>query len=108
MDEKGASEQSNGNPAGVKTQGSIRFDPETLDRTLISVELLTLMRRSGDTDVLDVIIDLNLEYPKGRDAARAWVGRWLEKRFRQSTTTSPSTSQGPPVKTVEVQPPQEL
>jgi serine protease AprX len=71
------------------------FDPKKLDRTLISLELLEAIRvaagagRSGDA--LDVIIDLNLGFPRGRDAARDEVQKWLKDRFG----TRPPDAQSP-------------
>jgi hypothetical protein len=76
------------------TQEPVKFDPESLDR-LISLELLAAIRSTADDDVLDVIIDLNLEYPEGRDAARKRIASWLEKRFKQLTaSTSGNRSDG--------------
>jgi len=54
----------------------------TLDKTVIAIPLLekldeeTASRKANPSlkpEPFDVIIDLNLEYPKGRDGARKWV-----------------------------------
>jgi hypothetical protein len=90
MAENKAPEGSNGDHASAITRNPVKFDPETLDRTLISLELLAVLRNAADNDVLDVIIDLNLEYPEGRDAARKWVARWLKSRFKQSAASAGS------------------
>jgi serine protease AprX len=85
-------EKSNGGLPGPIMRDPLKFDPETLDRTLISLELLAAIRTAADSEVLDVIIDLNLEYPEGRDAARRWIAGWLRKRFAQSASGAPAVS----------------
>src|SRR5262245_12151846 len=54
------------------------FTPETLDRTIIAIPLLDKMAKDGLHKPQDVIIDLNLEYPKGREEARKEVWRWID------------------------------
>jgi subtilisin family serine protease len=53
------------------------FLPTSLDRTVIAIPLLKDLKREDkgkkDPEAHDVIIDLNLEYPEGREAARTWV-----------------------------------
>jgi subtilisin family serine protease len=60
----------------------VPFTPETLDKTVIAIPLLKKLedeRKKLETDaslareVFPVIIDLNLEYPSGRENAREWV-----------------------------------
>ena len=60
----------------------ITFTPETLDRTVIAIPLLKRLEKEQKElkekpelkpKPFAVIIDLNLEYPKGREAARNWV-----------------------------------
>jgi len=46
------------------------FDPKTLDRTVIALPLLQQFAERGDDAAFDVIIDLNLNFPGGRDRAR--------------------------------------
>ena len=92
MPENETPEKSNGGLPGAITRDPVKFDPETLDRTLISLELLAAIRTTADSEVLDVIIDLNLEYPEGRDAARRWIAGWLRKRFAQSASGAPAVS----------------
>jgi serine protease AprX len=53
------------------------FDPLVLDKTVIAIPLLEQIRQEdegrADRVIYNVIIDLNLEYPAGRDGARDWV-----------------------------------
>ena len=53
------------------------FVPENLDRTVIAIPLLKELKEEDDGEAEatthNVIIDLNLEYPGGRDEARKWV-----------------------------------
>ncbi len=60
----------------------IPFTPETLDRTVIAIPLLNRLNeeikrleenRTLKREVFAVIIDVNLEYPEGRQGARDWV-----------------------------------
>jgi len=52
------------------------FLPKSLDRTVIAIPLLKTLRREDKgkaPEAHDIIIDLNLQYPEGRDGARQWV-----------------------------------
>ena len=58
------------------------FTPESLDKTVIAIPLLEILNeeqarlrknRRLKPEVHAVIIDLNLEFPGGREAAREWV-----------------------------------
>jgi hypothetical protein len=53
------------------------FDPIVLDKTVIAIPLLEKIRQENEGRaervIYNVIIDLNLEYPSGRDGARDWV-----------------------------------
>jgi subtilisin family serine protease len=53
------------------------FDPLVLDKTVIAIPLLEQIRNENEGTakriIYNVIIDLNLEYPTGRDGARDWV-----------------------------------
>jgi subtilisin family serine protease len=49
------------------------FDPKTRDRTGIGRPLLQQLAERGDDAVFDVIFDLNLNFPGGRDRARERV-----------------------------------
>jgi serine protease AprX len=59
------------------------FNPETLDRTVIAIpllrELAEELRKRGRPIVRAIIVDLNLEFPGGRDKAREYVTRKLEQ-----------------------------
>ncbi len=63
------------NPAPPEPGGT--FDPLVLDKTVIAIPLLDQIRRESERGkvrtIYKVIIDLNLEYPSGRDGARDWV-----------------------------------
>ncbi len=60
---------------GAQRPGAAKavFDPTTLDRTVIALPLLQQMAEQGDDAVFDVVIDLNLNFPGGRDHARERV-----------------------------------
>lgn len=55
------------------------FTPESLDRTLIALPLLDRIERDGLAKVQNVIIDINLEYPGGREEARKELKRWIDE-----------------------------
>lgn len=59
------------------------FNPETLDRTVIAIPLLRDLEQERlgvkEPKLHSVIIDLNLEFPGGRDNARQYV----EKKLRE-------------------------
>ncbi|HEY6826878.1 MAG TPA: S8 family serine peptidase, partial [Gemmatimonadaceae bacterium] len=60
---------------GAQPTGAAKpvFDPKTLDRTVIALPLLQQLAAQGDDAVFDVVIDLNLNFPGGRDRARERV-----------------------------------
>jgi serine protease AprX len=68
-------------PHTEREQGETRklsFVPQTLDRTVIAIPLLNELEEEkrhpvSPPKLYAVIIDLNLEYPGGRDQARKWV-----------------------------------
>jgi len=49
------------------------FDPRVLDRTVIARPLLEELAKKGDDALVDIVIDLNLNFPGGRDRARERV-----------------------------------
>jgi len=49
-----------------------RFDPGILDRSVIAIPLLKDIDED-DNKVRGVIIDVNIDYDEGRDAARTWI-----------------------------------
>ena len=53
------------------------FTPETLDRTVIAIPLLDEIKKNPDK-IQNIIIDLNLEYPGGRDKARETIYEWID------------------------------
>ena len=52
--------------------GIKRFDPRILDRSVIAIPLLDEINKD-ESEIRAVIIDANLDYPKGRDVARTWI-----------------------------------
>src|ERR1700751_643737 len=52
--------------------GIKRFDPRILDRSVIAIPLLEEIKKD-DNEVQAVIIDVNLDYGEGREAARKWI-----------------------------------
>ena len=63
------------------------FTPETLDKTVIAIPLLNKLNEekkrlekdpSLELEAFPVIIDLNLEFPDGREGARDWVTKTTE------------------------------
>lgn len=54
-----------------------KFDPTALDRSVIAVPLRNDIQKN-EREVRSVIIDLNLDYPDGRDVARDWVVEAIE------------------------------
>jgi serine protease AprX len=59
------------------------FDPWTLDRAVIAIPLLKKL--PGVKGPIPVIIDLNLDYPEGRNAARERLNRTLARIRGQPT-----------------------
>jgi serine protease AprX len=74
-------------PDSDATRGD-RFTPEVLDSTTIAIPLLQIIKREAEAartredytpPILDVMIDLNLEYPDGREEAREQVVRLIDR-----------------------------
>lgn len=63
------------------TTAGPRFETEVLDRSVIALPLLKMMQ-AGQQERYHVIIDLNLEYPGGRDPARKRVQALLARILR--------------------------
>ena len=94
-----ADDRSNGEEGN---QTSRKFNPKTLDRTVIAGELLDALSSPTPAALFDVIIDLNLEFPDGREGAKNRVERWLSQRLQsprpsdaeqnQTANAVPSTS----------------
>lgn len=60
-------------PSAASRRTGASFDPRVLDRTVVARPLLEQIERFGDDAVLDVVIDLNLNFPGGRERARERV-----------------------------------
>ncbi len=54
------------------------FVPEDLDSMIIALPLLTMFDDGTERDPYDVVIDLNLEYPGGKEEARAQIRRLVD------------------------------
>lgn len=61
------------------------FTPETLDRTVIAIPLLRELAKEGRKHgkLRAIIIDLNLEFPGGRNQARVYVTKKLEELIQR-------------------------
>lgn len=60
--------------------GQGRFVPEVLDRTVIAIPLLDRINGPGGlTELHDVVIDVNLDYGGGRNAAKAHIEQLVRK-----------------------------
>jgi hypothetical protein len=64
------------------------FDPRILDRSVIAIPLLEEIRKD-EQEVHAVIIDLNLDYPDGRDVP---FGHLLRRLFGSPNTVRSATS----------------
>src|SRR5918996_2127740 len=60
------------NRRGQAENGIKRFDPRILDRSVIAIPLLEKINQD-ENEIHAVIIDVNLDYPGGRDAGRKWI-----------------------------------
>jgi serine protease AprX len=73
------------------------FTPESLDRTVIAMPLLKILKAEAEgqdpPEPHKVIIDLNLEFPGGRLAARAWVIKAIESLIAQAPPGEPADQQ---------------
>jgi serine protease AprX len=67
------------------------FLPKALDRTVIAIPLLNILKAEDKSDKPPkphkVIIDVNLEYPGGRDAARAWVVQKINQLVAETASS---------------------
>ena len=82
-------EKTDPNPDDEEDEGGLEesdpkekpFLPENLDRTVIAIPLLKDLKQEDTAkkapEAHDVIIDLNLEYPGGRDGASEWVRKTI-------------------------------
>ncbi|MEX1078296.1 MAG: S8 family peptidase [Homoserinimonas sp.] len=90
----GSPEQEPGRPLpdSDATKGE-RFTPEVLDSTTIAIPLLQVIKEEAEAarthpgyrpPILDVMIDLNLEYPDGREEAREQVVSLIETAIERA------------------------
>ena len=54
-----------------------RFDPNILDKMVITLPLMKILQEDPEDKVHSIIIDLNLDYPDGRNGAREQVTKLL-------------------------------
>ncbi|MCE3257655.1 MAG: in-like serine protease [Nitrobacter vulgaris] len=74
QDRQGQRKRDGSNGTAPDSEKKPSFTPDVLDSTVIALPLLEdLKKRGGIRKVHDVIIDLNLEYPGGRDMAQRRV-----------------------------------
>ena len=80
------------NPPFDTDDGTPGFDPDQLDRMVITPPLLyDLQDASSDARLFHVIIDINLDYPLGREKARERIVDMIEDA---STTAAPDVRGG--------------
>lgn len=70
------------------------FTPETLDRTVIAIPLLRAMDKTGEGAVHPIIVDVNLDYPGGRAAARKQVADWIKSLAAEDADAAGPARQG--------------
>ena len=49
------------------------FSPFSLENTVIALPLLQKIKKEGVNALQDVIIDIHLQYPAGREGAKVWI-----------------------------------
>jgi serine protease AprX len=73
------------------------FLPESLDRTVIAIPLLNVLKDEAEgraePEPHKVIIDLNLEFPGGRESARIWVNDAIRKLIANAPEGEPRDDQ---------------
>jgi serine protease AprX len=67
-----------GHDQGSPEDRTAGFVPEDLDSMIIALPLLTMFDDGTERDPYDVVIDLNLEYPGGKEAARAQIRQLVD------------------------------
>lgn len=79
-------------PVPAPTRTRTGFLPETLDRTVIAVPLLRQLETAKPDERFDVVIDLNLDFEDGREAARKRVEELLAQVEDERRTPAPETA----------------
>ena len=69
---------SDGNDRGLPEDRTAGFVPQGLDSMIIALPLLTMFDDGTERDPYDVVIDLNLEYPGGKEDARAQIRQLVD------------------------------
>ncbi|MBD2767268.1 S8 family peptidase [Hymenobacter sp. BT664] len=78
------------------------FEPSILNQTVISIPLLRLLAAErarlvsepASPRLFSIIIDLNLEYPGGREGAKQWIVKTLNRLVPQHTTNQKHLTAG--------------
>lgn len=67
------------------------FRPRNLAKSVIAIPLLNILKRDKDepAKIHAIVIDLNLEYPKGIQGARAWTKETIEKIVKEIGVKAP-------------------
>lgn len=65
--------------ADQPSQSQERFDPTVLDKMVIALPLMEILKQDLAGQPHSVIIDLNLDYPGGREGARQQVQKLLQE-----------------------------
>jgi serine protease AprX len=79
---KKSSQRRSRNPKAARPQSDPTKKPFTLDdldSTVIAIPLLDRINEEGLSEIQNVIIDVNLEYPGGRKQARELVWQWVDQ-----------------------------
>ncbi len=66
---------------------SVEFDPDNLNRSLLSIPLIEKIKQAGE-ETIDIIIDANLDYPGGRQEAREQIKRYIKEKIRRPEALS--------------------
>lgn len=80
--------------SGQQTPGPIgrRYDPRELDRSVVSIALLERMNSGEGETTIPVVIDVNLDFPDGREMATMLARDIIDAAI--SDVGSPAISQG--------------
>ncbi|MCH9651743.1 MAG: S8 family peptidase [Deltaproteobacteria bacterium] len=74
--------------AGKTEKKRPKFDSKALDSSTVAVPMVEEMQRTSGSDLMPVIIDLNLLYPKGRKGARTMVRKLIKQLVAQRGDSS--------------------
>jgi hypothetical protein len=92
------SEQRGDRPVEVTEKG---FLPKVLDRTVIAIPLLNQLKAAEPSKPFDIVVDVNLDYHKGRDAAADRVQRMIADLVERHRTGPRTRRVSPSVKSAQ-------